>query len=767
MNMISLRERMLIEAGFVTRKRDDGGPGSGNHGHKGVPGQLGGSAPGNGSRKTVSGKDISKTYSGKTTTKDVLKAQGFDGLPKILSRKEFDEAVKSSKFIAQRTYAASSQEILDAYHDQLMNGDFYVECTEGGSQYGQGMYCAADYTGKLSEGIKAEMEHYIALGKTRNSPKDSPHRQEVADMQSEEADKIYRDAIEEKIKDFTGDEAFIFKCYSLHNSTPEEQSKAFEIMGKWSKEKMDSFYKKASDAVEDAQAQMSAVKNIPLHEYAKAHGIEIESDPVHQVETLTLDPSAKIVSYDEISRMQEEEGSKFRDSELASYSQNAGPECEALFRIETGKTQSGDFGIVTKWQTEHPEEFKKAEDFYISAKTKASEMLTKFVKMDPGAYAALKGYDAINAKGHGESGSYTVILNRTKTIFLDTDEHADRRDGDNTITFQEGEDGVIYAIRDREVIGWVSTSAPSAENNSDSGEDGKKSSKSLDKSAKKLYNDVKSIHSDVGDKEPEWITVNGAHIPLIDDKAVAGTDIKGEDFSSAQSQESESKTSSSQSRAQATSSPRPSASKFAGKKPSEFSKAVVGAKKKGSPETVWRVTAHTQEELEADCPDAKLHITDGGSTFAINGEDIISVCGTPEDRKNGIKGRQLIEMAVEAGGKKLDSYDGNHGFYVKCGFEPVSWCKWDDNAADEGWINQEWLSVNGLSSNITTAELSKIPDSKLKVPREDVVFYKYTGNRQNFSFPDEGIELLKRFKDNTPASKDYDTALKARDDKMK
>lgn len=450
---------------------EDGGPGSGNFNHKGVPGQLGGSAPGNGNRKPVSGKDISGTFAGNPTTKEVLKAQEFDGLPKILSRKEFDEAVKASKFIAQRTYAASSQEILDAYHDQLMNGDFYVECTEGGSQYGQGMYCAADYTGKLSDGIKAEMEHYIALGKTRNSPKDSPHRQEVADMQSEEADKIYRDAIEEKIKDFTGDEAFIFKCYSLHNSTPEEQRKAFDIMGKWSKEKMDSFYKRASDAVEDAQAQMSAVKNIPLHEYAKAHGIEIESDPVHRVETLTLDPSAKIVSYDEISRMQEEEGSKFRDSELASYSQNAGPECEALFRIETGKTQSGDFGIVTKWQTEHPEEFKKAEDFYISTKTKASEMLTKFVKMDPGAYAALKGYDAINAKGHGESGSYTVILNRTKTIFLDTDEHADRNDDENSvITFQKGSDGVIYAIRNREVIGWVAVSGSTDESNADGGE---------------------------------------------------------------------------------------------------------------------------------------------------------------------------------------------------------------------------------------------------------------------------------------------------------
>ena len=38
-------------------------------------------------------------------------------------------------------------------------------------------------------------------------------------------------------------------------------------------------------------------------------------------------------------------------------------------------------------------------------------------KANPGALAAEMGYDAINAQGHGESGSYTVILNRTKCIF--------------------------------------------------------------------------------------------------------------------------------------------------------------------------------------------------------------------------------------------------------------------------------------------------------------------------------------------------------------
>lgn len=39
-----------------------------------------------------------------------------------------------------------------------------------------------------------------------------------------------------------------------------------------------------------------------------------------------------------------------------------------------------------------------------------------YCKKDAGALAAEMGYDAVNAEGHGASGSYTVVLNRTKLI---------------------------------------------------------------------------------------------------------------------------------------------------------------------------------------------------------------------------------------------------------------------------------------------------------------------------------------------------------------
>ena len=118
------------------------------------------------------GKDISDSWKRREDDfdfeiEDVINAQGFDGLPRVVSSEEFDKAVKESSFIAQRSYSAPSQEILDEYREQLYNGKWYVDCSTGGAQYGQGMYCAADYTGKLTDGIKAEMKTYKNLGERR------------------------------------------------------------------------------------------------------------------------------------------------------------------------------------------------------------------------------------------------------------------------------------------------------------------------------------------------------------------------------------------------------------------------------------------------------------------------------------------------------------------------------------------------------------------------------------------------------------------------
>lgn len=235
-------------------------------------------------RAIVEGKDLSGSWTRRSNEfefviEDVLNAQGFDGLPRIVDADEFDKLVKEANngngFIAQRTYSAPSKEILDEYRNQLYNGKWYVDCSEGGAQYGQGMYCAADYTGKLSNGIKSEMAHYQNLA--------------------------------------------VYKA----NSAP------ISFGGQ-------TFYKSTGT----------------------------DNEVFSYTETMTLASDAKIITYNKLKEM---------------YNQEKYDMLERLTEEEYMEWSASKVG-------------------------------------DLGAYAALKGYDAINAEGHGSSGSYTVVLNRTKVI---------------------------------------------------------------------------------------------------------------------------------------------------------------------------------------------------------------------------------------------------------------------------------------------------------------------------------------------------------------
>lgn len=250
---------------------------------------------------------------------DVMAARGYDGTPLLVDADDFDKFVKQvnggNGFIAQRSYTGASKEVADEYRRELYEGKWYVDCSTGGAQYGQGMYRAADYTGKPTDGIKAEMDHYASLGKSRS----------------------------------------------------------------------------------------------------------IGSKSISHVETMTLDSSAKVITYDDLmdyvykdrieKRLFREAtgGMKFSEKELAvlheSILQDATPEqldAADNFFIED---RSGYYAAK-----------KKLQSIVDGIKDKANSEFSAVEGMDPGAIAALHGYDAINAEGHGESGSYTVVLNRTKLI---------------------------------------------------------------------------------------------------------------------------------------------------------------------------------------------------------------------------------------------------------------------------------------------------------------------------------------------------------------
>lgn len=178
--------------------------------------------------------------------------------------------------------------------------------------------------------------------------------------------------------------------------------------------------------------------------------------------------------------------------------------------------------------------------------------------------------------------------------------------------------------------------------------------------------------------------------------------------------------------------------KFATSSPKTFLKKLAEAKKAQDPRKGWRVTGMNMEDLKAWHPNAKLHVTDGGSTVALDDGDIIGVCIGPGDGRGGFQsGASVLEFAVKNGGNRLDSYSGNHEFYVKNGFEPVSWCKWDEQYED-GAREQGWSPENGDK-------------------REPIIFYKYVGkgNVQNKDMD----EFMKKVK----ASKDYDEAKDVRD----
>lgn len=257
---------------------------------------------------------------------------------------------------------------------------------------------------------------------------------------------------------------------------------------------------------------------------------------------------------------------------------------------------------------------------------------------------------------------------------------------------------------------------------------------------------MNSERTDADSDKIRWITTeSGTHIPLGDEGEAVGGFAKGQKFPSAKSEPSKpaSDTPEHKTDPQHKSEPKASGSKESSPAPAvapksfgsadapSFAKSLKTAYDKmeeTAPEKAWRVTVHSQQELEEEYPGAKLHITDGGSTVAVTKDgDIISVCGNPGDK---LRGKDLLKLAVENGGKKLDSYSGNHGFYVKCGFEAVSWCEFDEQYAPPGWV-------------------------KGRDKPEPVIFYKYTG-QSNQSRNEQDIF------NSIPASADYDAAQAAR-----
>ena len=381
-------------------------------------------------RPIVQGSDISETWERRksefnTEIEDVINTQGFDGNPQLVGREEFDKAVQESGFVAQRSYSAPDKETLEAYREQLYNGgqgNWYVDCGTGGAQYGQGMYCAADYTGTITDGMQEEMKHYTELGESRYKT-----------AQSDFAEKVYQDEmakvelpIDEKYRDALTDE---FGITELGTKTTSEDR---EFVREWMKDHP----KEASELKEEyAAAQRRGVeKGTEIEHLTKEEFTEKypEHAPQSYTETITLTPDAKIITYDDALKLQQE----YRNGH--SYETSKSIARDAVLE-ELGIAGRDKIDAITLMNLYNSPATKKTMDRISTLEGKLgmgkdgrpktydvirlidtrTTALRKNVMTDIGSIVAAHGYDAINAQGHGESGSYTVILNRTKTIILD------------------------------------------------------------------------------------------------------------------------------------------------------------------------------------------------------------------------------------------------------------------------------------------------------------------------------------------------------------
>lgn len=174
--------------------------------------------------------------------------------------------------------------------------------------------------------------------------------------------------------------------------------------------------------------------------------------------------------------------------------------------------------------------------------------------------------------------------------------------------------------------------------------------------------------------------------------------------------------------------------------PERFMSLLKDAKQSQPEKTAWRVDdySHTAEEYGSD----KLYSTEGGSVVAVTEDgDIISVCRAMSDA--GVSGRDLLQMAVDNGGTKLDAFSGLYGFYRKCGFEPVSWCEFSKDFAPPGW-------------------------KEGRDEEEPIIFWKYTGDKSTLSTNELKAEMNGFLSSTTGFSGDdgYENAMNARNSAM-
>lgn len=175
----------------------------------------------------------------------------------------------------------------------------------------------------------------------------------------------------------------------------------------------------------------------------------------------------------------------------------------------------------------------------------------------------------------------------------------------------------------------------------------------------------------------------------------------------------------------------------------KFCELLGKARASQPPDKAWRVDPQTVESINTNHPNAKFYATELESVFGVDANgDIFGVCMHSDD---DIEGHMLLKMAIDRGGTKLDSYGGNHKFYVRNGFLPVSWCE----------FNEEYVKHLGWRKGIDDPE--------------PVIFYKYIGidNARHKEAMEKYYPDWENFTKDISPHKEYEDAQEYRDKEMK
>ena len=490
--------------------------------------------------------DTSGTKAIDTEIEDVIHQQGFDGVPKIVTREEFDRIAKENPQmpILFRSYAANGQEQLRSYDDDLERGHFYVDCGTGGAGYGQGMYAAGVYkkspakmsdlskleeaewidagdgdvyimdkggtsyrgtdqfgmmddgeirlfmrkddegnvsnpvmlrkeelfdddglpagemmidvsTGKPYEGsvddfdycrdvndridakrvdeiaeaerqkalngAKEEMNHYKNLNMKRireNAPLDVPDGMELILDDDRYFDRSKGKSMSEELPE-DGEEVAIW----------EDESKNTVISGKVVTERGQKVLQLPITSFNINPRSIEGFNWAPI----EGRGEPQEVDPVATTRMMTLDPSARIISYKDIHGEAQKAKQKIYAERLKEnvdeFLKKKRVKSEAISDLlyYSCRQRKDDWQRVKEIEDTMSDEDRKTWS-RINANITVNEIrdlrsraldIASSSVADAGVLAAMLGYDAINAEGHGETGSYTVVLNRTKVILCD------------------------------------------------------------------------------------------------------------------------------------------------------------------------------------------------------------------------------------------------------------------------------------------------------------------------------------------------------------